>query len=285
MTIIYLHEKDLHKGKVHNIPSDIIGTSGKLYNLVQDGRIGNGGHAAVYKCIDIATEKEFAIKFQLNFSNKAIKRFENSINVLKNINHNNLLKYIDNGIVISKKNKRILFMIMELYENGDLETKLCKEKKFYKPEIYAVQFLNLASALASFHKISIHRDIKPANILLGSQNWVLGDYGLCTFLHGDRITADTERVGPVLWMTPEAINKAISVKDDINKSSDVYQLAAIFWFIVNHKHPTGILTKEDWKGPKWLFPPIFKALSHNKAKRYQDGRAFYKALKRAQRNQ
>lgn len=288
MANIYHKEKDLRNKnkKIYTIPNIIKCESGNAYEIYEYGRLGNGGHAAVYKCINKITGEEFAIKFQLNFGDKSIKRFLNSINVLKHLNHANLLKYIDSGYVISSNNaKKIYFLIMDLYENGDLETSLCKEKIFYKPEVYVAQFINLASALATFHKFSIHRDIKPANILIGQHNWVLADYGLCTFLQGDRITADTEKVGPILWLTPEAVNKMINISDEISKSSDVYQLAAIFWFIVNHKHPTGVLTKSDWRGPRWLFQPIYKALSHNKNKRYKDGQAFLSALKRAQKSQ
>lgn len=287
MMNIYLKEKDLKKKRnIYKIPRVIKCDSGNAYEVLESDRLGNGGHAAVYKCINIITGEEFAIKFQLNFGQKPIKRFLNSIEVLKRLNHNNLLRYIDSGfLTIPPRNTKIFFLIMDLYENGDLETKLCKERVCYKPEIYIAQFINLASALAAFHKISIHRDIKPANILIGQQNWVLADYGLCTFIQGDRITSDAEKVGPILWLTPEAINKRININDEINKSSDVYQLAAIFWFIVNHKHPTGILTKDDWHGPMWLFPTIYRALSHNKNKRYKNGQAFFAALKRAQKSQ
>ncbi len=285
MATIYLHTKDLHKkNKVYSIPNTIIASSDLAYSILEDERLGEGGHAAVYKCIENTSGIEYAIKFQLNFSAKAIKRFINSIEVLKKLKHNNLLRYVDSGY-IETCNKKIYYLIMDLYENGNLEDKLCFEKKEFKPEEYIAQFLNLSHGLAAFHKYSVHRDIKPANILLGDRDWVLADYGLCTLLQGDKITRDTERVGPVLWMTPEAINKAISVEDEINKSSDVYQLASIFWFVVNHKHPTGILTKKDWIGPDWLFPPIYKALSHNKLKRYKDGNSFYIALRRAQLNQ
>lgn len=284
MTDIYLHKKDLFKGNIYTISEIIKGKSGNSYSIVNDDRIGAGGHAAVYKCINSISGEEFAVKFQLNFSPNAIKRFKNSIQVIKRLNHNNLLKYIDDGVIKISSRKKIYFLVMEYYQDGDLETKLCDEKMYFKPENYTAQFLNLASALAEFHKISIHRDIKPANILIGAQNWILADYGLCTSLQGSRITEANERVGPALWMTPEALNKALNIDDEISKASDVYQMASIFWFIVNHEHPSGVLTKNDWNGPEWLFQPIYKALNHNKHNRYKDGKSFYNALIRAQKN-
>lgn len=280
MSIVYLHQKDLDSGRYFDIPS-ITSDSGNTYDI--EDRIGEGGHAAVYKCA--RDRQEYAIKFQLNFNQKAVKRFCNSIEVLKKLKHDCLLKHIDSGNIDITKNKRTIkihFLIMELYENGDLESKLCKEHTEYKYEEYFAYFLTLSDALAKFHKIATHRDIKPANILIGNGRWILADYGLCTSIHGDRITGDHEIVGPRLWMSPEANNKALMVADaEIDEASDVYQLASIFWFVVNHKHPTGILKKSDWCGPEWLFGPIAKALSHDKSKRYKNGGTFYRALKRS----
>lgn len=281
MAIIYLHDRDYEKGRYLNI-SSVISEKGYSYDI--EDRIGAGGHAAVYKCAN--SRDEYAIKFQLNNSRKNIKRFRNSIEVLKKLNHDNLLKYIDSGTVkyAIKTGTYIYipFLIMNLYEAGDLEKKLCDEQKQYKPEEYIPNFLDLSEALGHFHKISTHRDIKPANILVGDNRWVLADYGLCTSIHGDRITRYNEKVGPLLWMTPEANNKALNVASvEIDAASDVYQLASIFWFIVNNRHPTGILKRNDWSGPDWLFKPIARALSHNKLNRYKDGRYFNEALKRA----
>jgi serine/threonine-protein kinase len=282
---MFSHPKNLNIRK-HFSVSSVISNAGRIYEIEE--QIGEGGHAVVHKCAN--DRNEYAIKFQLNRRTKAVKRFCNSIEVLKKLSHDNLLKYIDDGFISTKitikkngaKTKidiKTYFMIMEIYEEGDLGHKLCKECFRYRPEQYLAQFLGLSDALAHFHKVAVHRDIKPANILIGNGRWVLADYGLCTSISGDRITGDNERVGPRLWMSPEANNKALSVKNAvIDKASDVYQMASIFWFVVNGKHPTGILEQSDWRGPKRLFLPIVKALAHDKSKRYKDGEAFHKAL-------
>ena len=34
---------------------------------------------------------------------------------------------------------------------------------------------------------------------------------------------------------------------EIVPASDVFQMAAIFWFVVNNRFPLGIVTHKDWK--------------------------------------
>lgn len=55
------------------------------------------------------------------------------------------------------------------------------------------------------------------------------------------------------WMSPESMNSAIGNDDAITKASDVFQLAALFWFAATKRHPTGIVKANDWCGPLEIF--------------------------------
>ena len=55
------------------------------------------------------------------------------------------------------------------------------------------------------------------------------------------------------WMSPESMNSAIGNDDAITKASDVFQLAALFWFAATKLHPTGIVKANDWCGPLEIF--------------------------------
>jgi len=133
------------------------------------------------------------------------------------------------------------------------------------------------------HQYAIHRDIKPNNILIIGERWLLSDYGLCAFLDDDteQLTKVNETVGPRFWMSPEANNRNVGKDDEIDKSSDVFQLAAVFWFIINKTHPIGVLTRNDWHGSEKLFEPVFNALHYDKKIRPKDGLQFSKQIENA----
>ena len=148
---------------------------------------------------------------------------------------------------------------------------------------YIPQFRGLADALKYMHDNNVlHRDIKPENILIIGERWVLSDFGLIKPL-GEVVdlSGENENIGPRFWMSPEATNQCLRVESDkaeISKFSDVFQLASVFWFIVNRRHPSGILQESDWKGGVSLYNVIQKALQHEPLNRYVDGDDFFNAI-------
>lgn len=257
-------------------PSKVTGISLNDYDILE--LLGEGGNASVYKCVNEATSSEYAIKFQVRLNGNRIDRFNKEIRLNKEIgSHEHLIKYIDSG-----KYRKHPFIIMTLAEQ-DLTEKFKNQENFTKEEYFS-QFRGLSKALACLHKQAIHRDIKPENILISNGRWLLSDYGLCKFdsdTMQEAITKDGEKVGPVFWMSPEANNLNCGINDKISKSSDVFQLASVFWLIVNQKHPTGVLRKEDWSGPEKLFEPIYNALHNDKDMRPKNGSEFAQQIEGA----
>jgi len=254
---------------------ELVKTDGATY--VVDEEIGRGGNAVVHRCVNDATGSEYAIKFQTKLQGNKRSRFNREIKLIQEISHNYLIKYIDSG-----EYKKYPFIVMNIAERN--LTQLFKDKENFAKEEYFAQFRGLSAALACLHEKAIHRDIKPDNILISNGVWLLSDYGLCKFdddAKQDSITKDGEKVGPAFWMSPEANNLNCGINDDISKSSDVFQLASIFWLIVNKTHPTGILKKEDWSGPEKLFKPIFDALHNDKSIRPKDGNEFAQQINKA----
>ena len=152
-------------------------------------------------------------------------------------------------------------------------------------EQYAGQFRGLAGALASLHgnAEAVHRDIKPENILVLGERWLLSDYGLCTLVNPEEedLTPEGGNVGPKFWLSPEAHNRRLGRGDEICAASDVFQLAAIFWYVVTGRHPCGIVTQEDWTGPDKLFHCLHRSLYHDLSKRPQNGGEFFTELEDA----
>ena len=82
-------------------------------------------------------------------------------------------------------------------------------------------------------------------------------------------------------MSPEDMNHRIGNGDEITKASDVFQLAAVFWFAATKRHPTGIVKSSDWPGPSKVFEVLESALSHDPQSRPQDGREFHERIESA----
>ena len=90
-----------------------------------------------------------------------------------------------------------------------------------------------------------------------------------------------QNVGPKFWMSPEAINRKLGSGDEITKASDVYQLAAVFWFAATGRHPTGIVSQSDWRGPDSFYEILSLALSHSPSLRPKDGAEFHQMIEDA----
>lgn len=275
-------------GKKYEIPAQIFAESGK--NYVVEERLGHGGNAVVHKCYDGFSGEEFAIKFLLNEQQLRKTRFEREKEFLSKCKHQHIVRYYDNGNVEGRLKtnriykKKIDFIVMELSEDGDLRKSL-NQAGHIGPEIYTAQFRGLSDALAHMHgKGILHRDIKPENILIIGERWVISDLGLAAPENRAGrldLTDEKEKVGPVYWMSPEATNKCLGVKSirsKITKQSDVFQLASVFWFIVNRNHPSGVLQQKDWRGEVEIFNVLYKALQHNPTERFADGMIFNGAI-------
>ncbi|MDE2724482.1 MAG: serine/threonine-protein kinase [Gemmatimonadota bacterium] len=277
MNNLYFDLDALRRGNFFILKSEIRTEEGDPYELEE--WIDRGGNAAVFKGRQRITGDECAVKFLMNSGWRNTKRFLREIKLLKSMHGDHITQYYGAGRVTIRHNKasrdqRMPFVVMELADCNLQD--VIREEGPLSYERYAGQFRGLASALASLHDRAVHRDIKPENILVAGERWLLSDYGLCTFVNPDEedLTLEGQNVGPKFWLSPEAHNRRLGCRDEINAASDVFQLAAIFWYVATGRHPTGILTEDDWIGPKKLFSLLHRSLYHDFTKRPQDGQEF-----------
>lgn len=258
--------------------------------------LGGGGNSSVEEFVSLEDGRELACKIiplenRTDFHKKEAQRVHTEVKLLKSIKHQHVINYIASKLInihkLLKDNKacniRALFVLMEKADTT-LKEFICEKRVDYIT--YSGQILGLAGALTQLHKQAIHRDLKPENILVVDSNWVISDFGLGKFLDNSSpdITSQTKAIGPKYWLSPEAYSRYVDINEnrkEIDCKSDIYQMCAIFWFIINRKHPSGILTYDDFDGPKEIFDILEKGLQHDTSRRYSSTDEFYQTLRQA----
>lgn len=256
--------------------------------LNSDYQFSKGGNSSVYR---LTNKKgvDYAIKFS-NFNrplkrtdktNKGYSRFLYEIIALKEANDKNfpnVIKFIADG-TIDLNGKEFPYIIMEKSDT-DL-----KEYLLSNPPIDIQQkFLlckNIFKAITDLHSINIyHRDIKPDNILLfiseDKFSWKIADLGLIKYRDKD-FDDIGEKIGPLGWFSPEAMNKILTEKSNIgldciiDKYSDIFMLGELFWFVFKLNVPLGQIKIEDFNisfpESKTYFELVQSMLSHSKKDR------------------
>lgn len=246
-------------------------------------RIGSGGNSDVYACRDAETGERLAVKFSKDRRDSPA-RFERETELCLSLTHDHVIRGVGRGAVKAKRasgaDHELRYFVMEMAD-GDLMRHLQSQPKLVEGE-YIAQFVGLADGLGALHARGVHRDIKPQNILLNEGRWQLADFGLFVPNDQDQEGALTDQdkpaPGPKHWMSPESILESASTSR-VTHASDVYQLAAVFWYVVCRRYPLGVVTEADWRGPSYLFPPIIQALQHDPSRRPKDGAEFALTLK------
>ena len=191
--------------------------------------IGKGCFGHVSKIIR-KSDKQILIWKELNYEGIPDKEQQfiiNEINILKEMNHPNIVKQYE---TIKDERNSKLYIVMEYCDGEDLE-KLISKYKFRK------QYLNeefiwdiLFQALIALNYIHnekkiLHRDIKPSNIFIDKDfNIKLGDFGLSKkFINEYSNTI----IGTPIYMSPELLErKSYNVKTDIwALGCSIYELA------------------------------------------------------------
>ncbi|KAK6166740.1 hypothetical protein SNE40_023369 [Patella caerulea] len=170
--------------------------------------LGMGAFGEVYKCYDMDTGHEYAVKMvQLGNLNaetsKEVRALENELHLLKNFQDERIVQYYG-----CQNEDKVLSIFIEYMPGGSVKDLINEIGSIQEPIVrkYSRQML---LGLSYLHKnVIVHRDIKAANVLRDTQgNIKLGDFGASKRLQTIRsATGLKTAVGTPHWMAPEVIN-------------------------------------------------------------------------------
>ena len=182
--------------------------------IVYKKHIGKGSFSTIYKCFHKLTKIEYAIKEITIEKNKNKKHIKRELDLMKNLNHPNIIKLHD---VIIESTLNNIYFIMEYHKKGDLSIFLngrALKEKFCKK--YLRQLSNGLEYLLQNN--ILHRDLKPQNILLtDNYNIQITDFGLARKFNKNLMF--NTLCGSPMYMAPEIINKR-----DYNYKSDLWSV-------------------------------------------------------------
>ena len=276
---IWLSNK-IHKNTIRYDNVDYL-----LDHLDDKHKKSKGGNSNVFLITDPNTDEEYVIKFcKFDVSNtnamtrKRIVRFSREIEALKKAKDADCQNVID--IKFSEyrdiENRRFHFYVMEKAET-DLTKYLASEE--LSDQMRFQLCIDILEGIQQLHNLGIyHRDIKPDNVLYVNRTWKIGDLGLVDFRDSDfEIEEVGERIGPIGWLSPEALNKYFNEGEknihkfdcSLDEKSDIFQLGKLFWFIFQGNIPIGQIRRNDFKlKDKVVYEILMKMLRHSKDGRF-----------------
>jgi eukaryotic-like serine/threonine-protein kinase len=194
--------------------------------------LGIGGMGVVCEAVHLDLGKKVAVKLidkTMKESELIVARFRREARAAGQIQSEHIVDVFDVGA-----DKRVgLYMVMELLQGEDLQTRLEREGRVdVKTGVMLAH--QMARGLHKAHAAGVvHRDLKPANVFLTARDngqllVKLLDFGVSKLLAeqgGARITGSGAPIGTPLYMAPEQAEG----KDDIDGRADIWSLGAVVY--------------------------------------------------------
>lgn len=185
------------------------------------GQLGQGAFGQVFRADDTSTLNLGAAAVKVmhpSTSPKEREAFHEEIRKVVSLRHPNLVAYLDSGEHRDDDGQPHLYLVTELCQYS-LQAYLAREPGRLTADQCERLLADMAAGLGYLHSRGLlHRDLKPANVLLGGDDWKLGDFGL------SRAMSATGHYhhGTVVMGTPRYMSPELFEDGAASAASDVY---------------------------------------------------------------
>ena len=236
-------------------------------NYLLESPEGAGGMAVVYRALDLALDREVAIKvFDPELASKGVSPdlFLHEARIAATVNHPAVVPIYSCG-----ECEGSAYIVMEYMSGGTLEQRLRKAGGRL-PMMETCRWIrDVCEGLGAARANGIvHHDIKPANILLDiDSNAKISDFGLSRAASG---AAASSLLDPsTMWVSPQYVSPEKVLTGEEGPEGDVYSLGASFYHLLSGEPPfrsdnvrelLSMRTVQDPVSPDFIRPDITPAL-------------------------
>jgi serine/threonine-protein kinase len=186
----------------------------------------------VYRARYTKNGKKMALKvigLGLVGNESSLARFEREANILKQLNHPNIVRFYGAG-----RSQGTPYYAMEYIEGESLDHVMSRRGRLTWEEVIQLGS-QLCDALQHAHeKGIIHRDLKPSNLMVLPDGTIkLTDFGIAKDTDVTALTAANCTVGTAAYMSPEQCRG----DRDLTFKSDLYSLGVLFYELLTGRKP------------------------------------------------
>lgn len=219
--------------------SDLVGKLlGGRYRL--ESVLGQGAMGAVYRAVQVALNKPYAIKVllpSLTHDRQFEARFRQEAQIAASLRHPGLVEVFDYGV-----EDGLAYYVMEFLEGRTLSEAL-RDRVALDPEEAVGIVAAAADAVGVAHDRGVvHRDLKPANLFLardstGRERVKVLDFGLSKAVASVLADKPPMTVNGAICGTPAYMSPEQAKGKSVDGRSDIYSLAVVLFRILTGKVP------------------------------------------------